>query len=70
MGIEMTEFQLIEIVAREVPFAPLPQRQGLQNAWWDTRHQRFPDWEPVGIRPDKFRRHYAVASAASPFLSQ
>ena len=69
-GIELTELQLIEIVAREVPLAPLPQRQGLQNAWWDTRHRRFPDWEPVGIRPDKFRRHYAVASAASPFLPQ
>jgi len=67
-GIGLTEKQLVDLVAREAPWAPQPKRQGLQNAWWNTRHRRFPDWLPEKIRSDKFRRHCAVAAAALPFL--
>jgi len=67
-GIDLTEAQLVEIVAHEVPRAPRPTRQGLEQARWDTGRKRFPNWEPTGCRFDKFRRHCAVAAAAMEML--
>ena len=68
-GIDLTETQLHDIVRREAPKAPLSSRQALQNAWWDTRRRRFPQWEPAeGMTYKKFKRHYRVAAAAFPML--
>lgn len=67
-GIEVTETQLVDIVRREAPTAPQCSKQMLQNAWWDTHRRRFPNWQPEGIRFDKFQRHCRVAAAALPLI--
>ena len=43
-------------------------RQALEKGVWDTNRRRFPDWQPEGVKLDKYERHYAVAAAAAPWL--
>ena len=45
-----------------------PQKQDIAASEWDTHRRRFPDWQPVGIQYQKFRRHYLIAQEAQNFL--
>lgn len=57
-------------VAEHAPAAPQPSRQDIASSEWDTGRRRFPAWQPEGVRYDKFRRHYAIAQAAAPWLEK
>lgn len=60
---------LCRTIAAEAPEAPQPRRQDLAQCEWDTHRRRFPDWQPEGVRYDKFRRHYAIAARAVDLLT-
>ena len=60
---------LCRLVGEEAPHAPQPTKQIINDALWDTHRRRFPDWQPDGIRYDKFRRFYLIAQAASVSLT-
>lgn len=60
--------ELCRIIAEEAPDAPQPQRQTLASGEWMRHGHRFPDWQPLDVRYDKFRRHYLIAQAAAPLL--
>lgn len=61
---------LCRTIAAEAPEAPQPRKQDIAASEWDTRRRRFPDWQPEGVRYDKFRRHYAIAQKASVYLTE
>lgn len=63
-GIPLKESQLIEIVKRTVPDAPIGSRQSLQSARWFTNRHRFPQWTQKGVSRSKFLRYWTIASAA------
>ena len=56
--------ELCRMIRDCAPDAPQPQKQDISASEWDTCRRRFPDWQPEGIRYDKFRRHYLIAKAA------
>lgn len=60
--------ELCRLVAEEASGAPQPVRQSLAGGEWLRHGRRFPDWQPEGVRYDKFRRHYLIAQAAAPLL--
>ena len=68
-NVSVTYAELIRVIAEAAPQSPQPKRQHIQSAEWDTERKRFPNWEPKGIRYDKFRRHYLIAQAAADCLA-
>ena len=44
------------------------QKQDIASSEWDTHRRRFPDWQPVSIQYQKFRRHYLITQEAQNFL--
>ncbi|MBQ8051160.1 MAG: hypothetical protein IJ197_06245 [Bacteroidaceae bacterium] len=68
LGYQVQPTELCRLIAQVCPTAPQPVKQDLHGAWWNT-HGRFPKWDPAGTKPDKYRRHTAVARAALPYLT-
>lgn len=68
MGVGYTE--LCRLIARHAPDAPQPRKQDIAGSEWDTGRRRFPDWQPQGLRYDKFRRHYLIAQTSAEHLSR
>lgn len=67
-GYQVGYTELCRIIRAEAPEAPQPQKQDIASSEWDTHRRRFPDWQPVGIQYQKFRRHYLIAQEAQNFL--
>lgn len=65
-GVGYTE--LCRLVAECAPGAPQPSKQDIAASEWLRHGRRFPDWQPEGVRYDKFRRHYLIAQQAIRFL--
>ena len=62
--------ELCRVIAECAPGAPQPVRQDIAASEWNTHRRRFPDWEPEGVRYDKFRRHYLIAQKAMEFICE
>ena len=66
-GHQLSYSDVVRLVREHAPHAPQPTRQHLYSAEWQPRRP-FPDWQPEGVRYEKYRRHYLIAQAAAAVL--